>query len=776
MRAATVLILCLLAVPILAAQRFHIAVVSDGHNIQPYPIDDVMLEELNNITAGEFELSFELIEANWSRESIGRAFDQAYADPKIDMVLATGLAANQFGVGRADFPKPTFLPVVFDVELMNAPFVDRVGIQGGSSGKHNLSYLAGGTLFNDNLANFLRVAPVKNIALVGDEQLFAALDAIADQAVRHAHSSGVKVETVGHDGVNHRVADLIPAHIDGVMMAAFPRMPDDDYLRMIQQINQRGLPSFSFLGTERVAQGMLMTDAAATDYRRMARRNALNMQAVMLGGKAEDLPVLFETRSELTLNMETARIIGMYPSFDVLSEAVLLNEAPAESGPEYTLKLVAQLAEQRNLQLAAERFGVAAGRSDISTARANLLPSLSLGSSYTSRKESASVQAGLFPENSLDGSLRLSQSLYSDSVWANASIQQFLQHNREAGLEQTRLNTIQAATVAYLNVLRAETQLRVQQDNLNLTKTNLDLARDRVRVGSSSSADVYRWESRIASDRSALLQAKASLSQTRENLNRILNRPITELFQTSPVSRGEPFSLQSEEFDRLIDNRREYGLMTRFMVEEGLKRAPELAQIHAQKGAKLREISNRKRAFWLPDFSLSGQYSDNFDQSGLGVGGGENQSDWTLSVNATLPLFDGGARRSELSKSLIEKQQLGALESSIREQIEQQIRANMHSAEASFFNIQLSEQAAESARKNLKLVTDSYAKGVVSVIDLLDAQNASLQADEAAANAVYDFLIDVMNMQRSVGQFDFMLPDAQRDQTAEQIRSLLNRG
>ena len=73
-------------------------------------------------------------------------------------------------------------------------------------------------------------------------------------------------------------------------------------------------------------------------------------------------------------------------------------------------------------------------------------------------------------------------------------------------------------------------------------------------------------------------------------------------------------------------------------------------------------------------------------------------------------------------------------------------------------------EAARAARNNLDLVTDSYSRGVVSIIDLLDAQNASLIADEAASNAVYDFLIDFIEVERAVGRFYFLAGPEERQQ------------
>ena len=98
-----------------AAGKFDIAVISDGPNQQPNPIEAVLIDELIALTEGEFEITIKRYQADWTLTGIEGAFQQAYANPDIDMLLVTGIAANQVGVARQTFDKPTFLPVVFDV-------------------------------------------------------------------------------------------------------------------------------------------------------------------------------------------------------------------------------------------------------------------------------------------------------------------------------------------------------------------------------------------------------------------------------------------------------------------------------------------------------------------------------------------------------------------------------------------------------------------------------------------------------------------------------------
>jgi len=83
---------------------------------------------------------------------------------------------------------------------------------------------------------------------------------------------------------------------------------------------------------------------------------------------------------------------------------------------------------------------------------------------------------------------------------------------------------------------------------------------------------------------------------------------------------------------------------------------------------------------------------------------------------------------------------------------------------SSYPSIGLSRDAARAAQLNLELITDKYIRGTKSIIDLIDAQNQALTSDQQAVNAVYDFLIDMMAVQRSISRFLFY--ESKEDQDA----------
>jgi len=175
---------------------------------------------------------------------------------------------------------------------------------------------------------------------------------------------------------------------------------------------------------------------------------------------------------------------------------------------------------------------------------------------------------------------------------------------------------------------------------------------------------------------------------------------------------------------------------------------------------------------------LQGTYGKNFGQSGGGAGAiaGEELSDWNVGVQATLPLFSSGLRKANLSRANLELMQLEAFRTSIAEQIEQEIRLQMHFAQADYARIGLTGEAAEASLKNFDLVSDAYARGTVSYIELLDAQDTSLAASAASSDSLYNFLITIMAVQRAVGGYDFLLPPDERAAAAEETRKFVKKG
>ncbi|MGB5258869.1 MAG: TolC family protein [Woeseiaceae bacterium] len=757
------------ATPAAAQQSVTVAVVLDGPADRFSFQHQKYIDEFLTLTQSEFDVHIERYYGEWTRESINAVLDQAYTNQEVDLVLVTGFVANQVAAIRSAFSKPTFLPQLIDVRLVQGdPDIGRSGVR-------NLNYLTAYADFAEDLDTLARIVDYRTLVLMVDAGFSAAIPELRAAALATSAARGINLVEVAHDGVDHELLDRVPPETDAIFIAGLPRMPLADFDRLIKAINDAGLPSYSFAGVTDVERGVLVTNSEPRDVDRQARLNALNMQAVMLGERPEDQQTKSIQKEQLTINMATARAIGVSPSFDVLNDAVRLFEDAEVSGDVYGLVEIARLALEQNQDLRAETFGMQAGLQDIARARANLLPQLGASAGQTLRKDSPSVAAGLFAERSNDATLNLDQLLYSDSASANLRIQKELQRTRLASLREFELDVVLAATTSYYSVLNARSQLAVQENNLRITRANLEFAEDRVRLGTSTRADLYRWQAEEARAQIAVLNARSALSQTWETLNRILHKPQGERIALREATFDEPFVMTREEFNEMVQSPADYARFSRFYIDRALRQAPELEQLNAQISAKRRELTSQRRAFWLPEFSVGGRYTNNLSQSGLGAGlqAGEGLNDWSVGIQATLPLFSGGLRKANVSKASFELRQLESLRTSTEERVEEAIRNQLHAAQAAYAQIDLAARAAEASRKNLELVSDAYARGTVNIIELLDAQDSSLIASASAAESLYNFLITIMSVQRAIGGYDYLLTREQREELAIEYRNTI---
>jgi outer membrane protein TolC len=755
------------AFPAVARERFVVAVVADGPSDRFAEVHQIYVDELLVLTTSEFDVQIRRFFGEWTRESINRTLDIVYNDAGIDAVLVTGFIANQTAALRRAYSKPTFLPQIIDVGIIDRePSVGRSGVR-------NLNYLTAYTDFGEDLDTLAQFLDYRDLVLFVDQGLYSAIPELRGRAIALCEARGVNLAVVTHDGVNHDLMNRVPAETDAIFIAGLPRMPNDDFDRLIELINSAGLASYSFVGVSDVERGLLVTNSEPRDVDRQARLNALNMQAVMLGERAEDQPIESLRKEQLTINMATARTIGLSPSFDVLTDAVLLNEDADVPGKQYGLVDIARLALDQNQDLLAESYGVQAGFHEIARARANLMPQVGASASHSLRKDSPSVMAGVFAERSSDAVISVDQLLYSDAASANLKIQKELQRTRLASLQQFRLDVVLAATTSYYTVLNARSQLAVQENNLRITRANLELAEDRVRLGTSTAADVYRWQAEVARAQIRVLNARSALSQSWETLSRILHKPQGERIALKSATFNEPFVMTKDDFDEMIQSPADYARFSQFYIDRAQRQAPELEQLNAQIEAKRRELTSQRRAYWLPDFSVGGRYTSNLGQSGVGAGfaAGQDLNDWSVGIQATLPLFSGGLKKANVSRASFELRQLESLRTSAAERVEEEVRNQLHAAQAAFVQIDFSADAAEASRKNFELVSDAYARGTVTIIELLDAQDTSLTASAAAAESLYNFLITIMALQRAVGGYDYLLSPEEREELAGEYRS-----
>jgi len=307
-------------------------------------------------------------------------------------------------------------------------------------------------------------------------------------------------------------------------------------------------------------------------------------------------------------------------------------------------------------------------------------------------------------------------------------------------------------------------------------------------IGYSRRSEVYRWESEIANDRRDVIAANSQRNLAEIALNRLLHQPLEDPFLTEETDLNDPaLSISQEGVRHYYDDPVSFKALRAFLVGEGIALSPELRALDAVIAAKERELLSTNLAFWMPTVALQAELSRLLKEGGAGTAGLQlppeipfripepDKTDWSVALNISIPLSAGGNRLAQRSRASQELQELRLRRQALVELVEQRIRSALHVAGASRAGIGLTRAAADAAEKNFAFVTDAYSRGAVDILDLLDAQNAALNADLAAANAVYDFLIDLIEVERAVGKLYFLASQEERAGMGSRLRDYFER-
>ncbi len=755
--------------------KVRIGILLDGPWEKSSEILKMLKSEVKDLTEGEFDVEFpegKTVDCGWNIDNMKSSFEAMLNDPSIDIVIPFGEVLSEFVLFRGAFNKPVIVPVAVNANIRGIP------INNGSSGVKNLSYISFTSELEAQVETFLQLKKFKNAVLLLNRFY---VDALKSRRIPEEmfELSGVNIYPLPVDENVFNYREKVPGGIDAVISLPLFYLDSALQKRLTRYVREKGLPLFSVFDMNFVEYGALAGISPKNFWSRLTRRIAINIQRILLGDKPEDIPVKMPLETELVINLETARDLKIFPTWEMLSEARVINEKRKDVARSLHLYDAIIEASEVNLDLAAKGEEVLAGEQRVNISRANLLPQIDVSATgVLIDKDRAERSLGSQSESTLTGTASLFQIIYSDRAWAGLTIEGLSQDIRIYEREQLRLDVVLDAATAYLNILRAKSFENIEKQNLTVSSSNLEIAKFRVDVGFASPSEVYRWESEIANNRKSVIEANASRNIAEIDLNRILNRPSEESFDTFEEGLEELIDIISDSrIQKYFNDKWSFKVFRSFLVSRAFEYSPELNIVNKAIEIQERVETSAYNAFYLPTIGLSGSANYTFYRGGEGSdvqpveipGFGEfglmpEDFYWDVGINLSLPIFTGMSRTAELQRSRLEISRLNLEKKSLQTVIEQILRSSVHSAGASFAGLKQAELAAEAAARSYDLVVESYTQGAVSIVELIDAQRATRIANQVAANARFDFLIDLMNVQRALGRFAIFWTNEEREE------------
>lgn len=290
--------------------------------------------------------------------------------------------------------------------------------------------------------------------------------------------------------------------------------------------------------------------------------------------------------------------------------------------------------------------------------------------------------------------------------------------------EQTIL--LNAAT-AFLNVVRDEAVLKLNINNEQVLRRQLDAAQERFRVGEITRTDVSQAEARLARASADRVLAEGNLQASRATFVNVVGHSPEQ-----PESPGEATSVPGT-FD---------DVKTLALDKNPSVQAAEWSARAAKEGIDL------VHGELLPTVSLNADYSRGLSQSY----GSQESEEKQIGVSVTVPIYEGGAVYSRLRA---QKHTYGQR----RIEADQERRNAVETATRSWEDFQAARARVRSYDSQIKAselalagVEEESKVGSRTVLDVLDAEQELFDARVNRVKAERDVQVAAYQVRSAIGQ------------------------
>ncbi|MBS0472017.1 MAG: TolC family outer membrane protein [Proteobacteria bacterium] len=400
-----------------------------------------------------------------------------------------------------------------------------------------------------------------------------------------------------------------------------------------------------------------------------------------------------------------------------------------------TLKQALAVAYDSNPDLEGARAGLRAVDEGVAQANSGWRPQINATGSYGVQHGQVTGFASAFNSHPLTGAISVTEPIFRGGrTVAQIGRAIALVHSARAELADTERTVLLQAVTAYLDVVRDERILAINQDNVRTLQSEVDAVHTQKNAGAVTRTDVDQAEARLARAQADLAAARRDLVSSREAFVRLIGRPAPTLEATPPMP-PMPASLETA---RAI----------------GDKWSPRVLQARADWKAADYAVADAVGAM-LPQVSVSGQAQYLRDAAGTNIFATKNpQTILTITGQVTVPIYQGGAEEATVrrAKELRGQSQLAIV--SAQRAVQEDVGNAWEALSAAQAQIVANDAQVASDQHALDGVKQEQEAGERQVLDILNAQQELLSAEVAAATARHDAAVAAYRLLWATGQLN----------------------
>ncbi|CCF21037.1 Nodulation protein T [Pseudorhizobium banfieldiae] len=301
-----------------------------------------------------------------------------------------------------------------------------------------------------------------------------------------------------------------------------------------------------------------------------------------------------------------------------------------------------------------------------------------------------------------------------------------------ASVDVARLTLLSQVVAAYIDVRYYQERMALARQSLSSRRETLDLTRLQLEAGAASRLDVVQAEGLVNTTLAEIPRLETQFRSATHRVATLLALPASALLPELQKGARQP--------------------VARFKANAGvpadlIRNRPDIRAAERQLAAAVAEIGVAEAQLY-PAVTLGGSIRPSYTRISSGESG---ILSWSFGPALSLPIFDGGALKANVSASeSIAREAYLAWKQTVLDAVEEVENALAAVARDTRIVAALRD-TVRSYEEALELATASYRDGASSLLDVLDAQRQVSTAQANLAEAVRQMAQDFVSLNIAIG-------------------------
>lgn len=380
-----------------------------------------------------------------------------------------------------------------------------------------------------------------------------------------------------------------------------------------------------------------------------------------------------------------------------------------------------------NPRLLAAREGLKATDEGVAEAYSALRPTVDANYGKGRARRSVGPVENFGYYDTTSKGLSVEQPLFSGEMSGGISAAKARMKAERAALRSTEQATLLDAASIYTEVAANAAVLDLSRKNADVLTRHYEESKARFEAGILTLTDVKQAEARLALSQAEMQQAEAALAAARAAYARIIGTEAAAVSMPE-VSLKLPATLEEA---KLI----------------AVDAAPALQQATFMEN-EMDSMVDVRAGNLLPDVSLRGSMART---DGSNIPGSRQIDQDSLTLNVSIPLYQGGAEYARLRQAKKQHQQAKFNTSDAKNAVLENVTSAWHQHVSMLAVMASNETAVRAATSALEGVTAEYQNGSRTTLDVLDAERELFASEVALVQAKRNKIVTAFTLLASIG-------------------------